>query len=218
MCNAQIPLDAEKCPLCGVVFKASTPEESSIKEEEKLTAFCPVCDAQIPIDAEKCPLCSAIFKTHIMEEPSTSHREEKTTAFCPICDAQISLGTEKCPNCGLDFKTATMEEVVKKQQPPIAEEPKPVDKFKNLRRDKILFYLGIILMLVGGYGLAFGSWLHDVLRVPIMGDSYDAFGWINVYFTIAGVIVLFIGMAFLLLSLRGGLIPKEELKKLEAEG
>jgi len=54
--------------------------------------------------------------------------------------------------------------------------------------------------------------------VPIIGDTYDAFGWINVYFAAAGFIVLFIGLAFLLLSLRGGVIPKEELKKLEAEG
>ena len=100
----------------------------------------------------------------------------------------------------------------------LIEETKLEARFQHLRRDRILFYTGLILIIVGGPGLAFGSWLHDWFRVPIVGESYDAFGWINEYFAIAGFIILIIGIILLSLSLRGGLVTEEELKSLKSEG
>lgn len=188
-------------------------------EEEKLYASCPFCGAGIPSDAEKCPTCSFDFDIDgVLEKLCTPSEEEEIEASCPFCSARIPSDAEKCPLCSFDFETDVVDEFTKKLQLPKPKKPKPVDKLKNLRRDKILFYIGMILIMIGGYWLAFGSWFHDIFRVPIIGDSYDVFGWINVYFAVAGFIVLFIGLAFLLLSLRGGVIPKEELKKLKAEG
>jgi hypothetical protein len=89
------------------------------------------------------------------------------------------------------------------------------DELRNLTRDRILFYAGLALIMVGGPGLAFGSWIHDSFNVPIVGESYHAFGWINTMFATVGIVMMVIGIILLALSLRGGVITKREIKRLE---
>jgi len=84
----------------------------------------------------------------------------------------------------------------------------------NLRRDRILFFLGLLLVLAGGPGLAAGSYAHDSLRVPIGGGAYDAFGWVNQTALGIGVVLLLIGLMFLFLSLRGGIVSEAKAREL----
>lgn len=78
--------------------------------------------------------------------------------------------------------------------------------YGRLKRDRILFYTGIILILAGGPGLALGSWMHDVYRIPIIGVVFWVFGWVNVVFLIVGLVILFVGVLLVVISLRGGVI------------
>jgi hypothetical protein len=70
-------------------------------------------------------------------------------------------------------------------------------------REKLLFYMGIFLILLGGPGIALGSWLHDTLRIGI-GEyqAFDVFGPWNRLVAAIGLIVLIVGIVFLILSLR----------------
>lgn len=76
----------------------------------------------------------------------------------------------------------------------------------RLVRDRILFYLGAVLIVVGGPVLSLGSIAHDRYDIPLIGEAYDAFGWLNTLFMMAGIAVLVIGAALVAISLRGGLI------------
>jgi len=76
-------------------------------------------------------------------------------------------------------------------------------KEKTGFREKFLFYAGIFLILLGGPGIALGSWLHDELRISV-GEftAFDAFGPWNRLVTAIGLIVLIVGIVCLILSLR----------------
>ncbi len=86
----------------------------------------------------------------------------------------------------------------------------------NLKRDRFLFYVGLVLFLVGGPGLSVGTFAHDSLRVPVGGAAYDAFGWVNQAVLGVGVVVLVVGIVFLILGLRGGILSASELDDLKA--
>jgi ribosomal protein L40E len=116
--------------------------------------------------------------------------ETEQVAECPSCGAEVALDAKECPKCGEIFS----EELL--QAAPEEDEAKPS------RLEKLLFYGGVILILAGGPGLALGSWLHDVLRINIIGDAFDAFGWVNRLFAAAGLVVLLVGIVLLILSLR----------------
>ena len=84
---------------------------------------------------------------------------------------------------------------------------------KRLSRDRILFYSGLVLLLAGLPGFMLGSWLHDLLRVPVIGDAYTAWGWINQMFAFAGLLVAVAGCLLLGLSLRGGAVSAPKATK-----
>jgi hypothetical protein len=131
------------------------------------------------------------------------------------------MDDEKCPYCGLELQVDEEEEMATND--PLAVEAQESDSSinpENLKRDRVLFYSGVLLIIAGGPGMAFASWLHDLLRVPIVGESFQAFGWINIIVAVAGFIVLFLGIVFLVLSLRGGILPQipEEDIAVKAEG
>jgi hypothetical protein len=86
----------------------------------------------------------------------------------------------------------------------------------RLRRDRILFYAGLVLLLLGLPGMILSSWLHDIMRFPMIGETYDAWGWINQLTLIVGLFMAFVGGIFLALSLRGGAIDPKDAK--ESEG
>jgi len=84
----------------------------------------------------------------------------------------------------------------------------------NLRRDRLLFFLGIILLLAGGPGLVAGSVAHDSLRVPVLGNAYDAFGWVNQTALGIGIVLLLVGIMFLFLALRGGIVSEAQAREI----
>ena len=59
---------------------------------------------------------------------------------------------------------------------------------------------------------------HSQVEVPIVGDSYTVFGFINVMFAIVGAVLFIIGMVALVLSLKGGVLTPEELGRARSEG
>lgn len=77
----------------------------------------------------------------------------------------------------------------------------------RVARDRVLFYLGILMSIVGGPVFALGSYAHDVYNIPVIGEAYGVFGWLNTTFLYVGVAILIIGIAAVVFSLRGGILP-----------
>jgi len=117
--------------------------------------------------------------------------EVEQIAECPSCGAQVDVDAKECPRCGEIFS----EEL-------LAVEPQSEDEKKPSRFEKLLFFGGIVLVIGGGPGLSLGSWLHDVLQIPIGGTAYEAFGWVNRLVAGVGLVVLLVGIVLLILSLR----------------
>ena len=112
-------------------------------------------------------------------------------AQCPSCGADVPLDAKECPNCGEIFSEDLLKAA---EEEPAAEKPR--------RLEKVMFMVGLLLVLVGGPGIALGSWLHDVLRIPIIGEAYTVFGPMNRLFSAVGLLVLLVGIVMLILSLR----------------
>ena len=79
------------------------------------------------------------------------------------------------------------------------------------RWHRVLFYAGSVLVAFGGSGLALGSVLHDVFRVPFFGSAYDAFGNLNVSASIFGAAFLSAGFAAMAAGARAGAHPRHVL-------
>lgn len=112
-------------------------------------------------------------------------------AECPSCGSEVALDAKECPTCGEIFS----EEL-------LATEPEAEEEAKPSRIEKILFFSGLLLILAGGPGLALGSWLHDVLQIPLIGQAYDVFGPLNRLFAAVGLVILLVGIVLMILSLR----------------
>jgi endogenous inhibitor of DNA gyrase (YacG/DUF329 family) len=129
---------------------------------------------------------------------------QDTLAECPTCRAVVPMDATECPKCGEQFE----QETVSESRPTLSadgevSEDVPSDGTKTGFREKFLFYAGIFLILLGGPGIALGSWLHDVFRISVAEfNAFDAFGPWNRLVTAIGLIVLIVGIVFLILSLR----------------
>jgi len=193
-------------------------------QEEVFT--CPMCFSGVPVGAIHCPHCGKGFVEDTQKDGRVKEREENVEVSSAGEDLLEYLeGSEEWMESSknLSKRTALKESEEESESLEETEEDydkrnHPKDTLKNLARDKVLFYTGMALIVAGGPGMAFGSWLHDVLMVPIVGDTYYAFGWLNVLFAAAGGIVLISGVILLVLSMKGGIISEEELKILKSEG
>lgn len=114
---------------------------------------------------------------------------------CPSCRAGVPAGSTTCPRCGTSLKPAEA-----RADPSVPDAPQArVPGF----REKFLYYAGIALILLGGPGIALGSWLHDVLRISFLNyNSFDVFGPVNRLVLALGLVVMIVGIVFLVLSLR----------------
>jgi len=127
-------------------------------------------------------------------------------AECPTCKAVVPIDAPECPQCGELFETDAPTGATASPSTAKAEDSANDDdevKEKTGFREKFLFYIGIFLILLGGPGIAIGSWLHDELRISV-GEftAFDAFGPWNRLVTAIGLIVLIVGIVCLILSLR----------------
>jgi len=117
---------------------------------------------------------------------------------CPSCGASVDKEATECPKCGEIFDASALQVDAK-------EAPKA-----SGRRERLLFYAGVLLVLAGGPGIAVGSWLHDFLRIPVGGSAFDAFGWLNRSVAAIGLVILIVGIVLLILSMRLGSAAAEE--------
>jgi cation transport ATPase len=180
-----------ECPECGIEFEADEEEEDEELEDEE------------EVDEEE----------EEYEEEELEDDEEEEDEDLEEEDLEEDEGEED-----EEEEEEEEEEEYEEEEDEDAEIEEEGVKAPNIMRDRILFYTGIFLIMLGGPGLAFGSWLHDVLSIPIIGEKYIEFGWINVMFAIAGVVAVVIGFLMLVLSLRGGILTQDEFEKLKAEG
>jgi hypothetical protein len=132
-------------------------------------------------------------------------QSQEVVAECPTCQASVPLDAKECPRCGELFEGFPgIDDPVASQG---LERERSMDEAQDGGRagfrEKLLFYMGIFLILLGGPGIALGSWLHDTLRIGI-GEyqAFDVFGPWNRLVAAVGLIVLIVGIVFLILSLR----------------
>ena len=146
-------------------------------------------------------------------------------AECPTCGATVTIDATECPECGelfaddIDEVVEEIDDLEEEEEKEELGELKESEKRivpKEKTRSKTFFFMGIIISIIG-VGAAFGSLLHDWLRIDIIGTSYDTIGWMNRLFIGIGLIILVVGIIFLILSLRvEKVIEREEIE--EAEG
>jgi uncharacterized membrane protein YvbJ len=132
-------------------------------------------------------------------------QSQEVVAECPTCKAIVPLDASECPQCGelFDQDVSTDVQGPASQEGGRAADDESAEERKTGFREKFLFYTGIFLILLGGPGIALGSWLHDELRIGV-GEfrAFDVFGPWNRLVTAIGLIVLIVGIVFLILSLR----------------
>jgi uncharacterized membrane protein YcjF (UPF0283 family) len=111
---------------------------------------------------------------------------DEIITVCPMCGTNVPDGVDECPKCGEPFTPEALNAAVEKEE----------------KGSKWLFLTGLILVLIGGPGVALGSWLHDLLRITIAGyDNFESFGWANRLVSVVGIIILVVGIILLILSL-----------------
>lgn len=172
LCGSSIPLGMEKCPLCETDFVHR-------KVEEEVVGVCPTCSAYIPPDSAMCPICGQIFAGENVEPGSKSMGSD--------CNIIVEGYSGKVG--GGESLSFTGEELEK------TEEISSEDSRKGLA----LFYIGLAFVLLGS-SVAVSSWLHDWLRIPLVGVAFETFGHINRFVASVGLAVLSCGIAFLILS------------------
>jgi len=131
---------------------------------------------------------------------------QSLVAECPTCKAVVPIDATECPECGELFEQETPSpepENADAAGKDVAAAEESSEPTKTGFREKFLFYTGIFLILLGGPGIALGSWLHDQLRISVGEfNAFDVFGPWNRLVTAIGLIVLIVGIVFLILSLR----------------
>lgn len=83
-CGADITLDMERCPKCGVRIR------SMFKKK------CPKCGTLNELDAKKCIKCGYNFEAEEIQL-------KKTYYICPICGYKSEVYMTQCPACGTRF-------------------------------------------------------------------------------------------------------------------
>lgn len=130
-------------------------------------------------------------------------QSQALVAECPTCKAAVPLDATECPQCGELFEQDAPSRASVASNPADDDSEDVTRDPKTGFREKLLFYAGIALILLGGPGIALGSWLHDELQISV-GEfrAFDVFGPWNRLVTAIGLVVLIVGIVFLILSLR----------------
>lgn len=136
------------------------------------------------------------------EEAEASSVEDlgRIPSTCPTCGKGIYSNQERCPHCGENFLLVLDGEEVIFDRPV----ERYVDKPTLLQR--ILFWSGLLSVVIGGPGMLLFSFGHNVLNVPSRWGGSDVcttcYGPIDRMFSSIGLVLLVLGILFILLSLR----------------
>ncbi len=124
VCDAEIPADSKKCPVCG----ASLTEKEDESEDESLDDVMEyiigedddeeILDKIKTIGSSTDETASDSFlEGEVLEGEMEEHLEKTTTEYeeekveeevefeCPVCGTVVSADDSKCPNCGAIFET-----------------------------------------------------------------------------------------------------------------
>jgi hypothetical protein len=114
---------------------------------------------------------------------------DERKAACPTCGEEVDPAATECPKCGEAFAI----EVAETHE----------DEEKGSKRLTYLFWAGLVLIILGGPGIAIGSLVHDVLKInfPAGYDSWETFGWVNRMTSAGGLILLLVGLALLVIAI-----------------
>ncbi|MCK5547586.1 MAG: hypothetical protein KAI64_01125 [Thermoplasmata archaeon] len=185
-------------------------EHDEEEDIEHVSYECPKCGSGVNPDSPKCLSCGVLFNREVSEELEEGSEEiEEIKELEGILESQAKGEEEGSPQAEEDPDRPDFQEKEAGEVPFIAK-AKPIHRPKNLKRDRALFFIGMAQVVVGGPVLAFGSILHYWYQVPIAGDAYGAFGPLNTFFFMLGLIVLLIGVIFLFMALQGGLVRTEK--------
>lgn|GEM_PF-2516067 len=123
---------------------------------------------------------------------------------CPTCGAELPAGATECPECGEKLQQPAAE-----QQPETTEEPKTETETEaeptpepTGERSPMMFWLGVILAIVGFLGGPIISWAHDAFKMEIIGKNFETFGWLNMTVAIIGVVIGIIGVVMMLMGMK----------------
>ena len=115
---------------------------------------------------------------------------------CPTCGAKVDATATECPECGEVFEAAAAApaEEAAAEEAPAEETAEEYEEPAAEAGGKGKFFAGILLMLVGGPGIALGSYLHnlDALGAPLA--SWKGYGPIDTMTGIVGIVVMIVGI------------------------
>ncbi len=155
-------------------------------------------------------------ETHMFRDDATPPMEvaPEAIAECPTCGSVVALDAKECPSCGEQFEDEAEPAITS----PSGQAAADVDEdARSGPHVKFLFYTGILLILLGGPGIALFSWLHDVLRISVLNyNDFDTFGPVNRLVAAVGLIVMIVGIVLFILSLRLGRPSEVDLELPEA--
>ena len=133
--------------------------------------FCNSCDAALNPDDEACGECGE----PVPEIP----KEAEKSDGCPSCGSEEYTAQKSdmvsCNNCGNVYL-----------KDDLLDGPDTSWKWK--------FWGGLILILVGDFGFAFVSYIHNVARWSPLGEMYLGYGRLDSMLGAVGVIIFIVGL------------------------
>ncbi len=171
-CGSVIGKDSAQCPICGEGFTQEPTNGDAAKSASELEVpgTCPKCGGEIPDGVKDCPAC-AKAKSH-------DHGDDDH-ATCPVCGSfHYSAQTGdlvKCDDCGNAYVLV-----------------KPSEGFFTGWKWK--FWIGLTFIIVGDFGFALASYVHNVLKWTFLGDMYLGYGWIDSLLGVLGVVLFAVGI------------------------
>ena len=195
-CNGPLRFPADQaeayCPSCRIFIEILKPLSPARKEKE-------------PLDSDELRLRAARLYVDLddvlQDEPPEATPESASGAL------RESLASEAEP--GAEVAEEESEALAAPTELSAAEDLAVLVRPRGWHR--VLFYAGSLLVAFGGSGLALGSVLHDVFRVPFFGSAYDAFGNLNVSALVFGAAFLSAGFAAMAVGARAGARPRHAL-------
>jgi rubrerythrin len=174
-CGNAIEKDSTQCPSCGENFTQDASANGDSAQPDPslgVPAVCEECGKELPPGASGCPECGAVMK-----EPTYAPQED---VCCPVCGSKhytVETGDlVKCNDCGNAYAL-----------------PKPMAEgfFKSW---KWKFWIGLTFIVVGDFGFALASYVHNVLKWTFLGDMYLGYGWIDSMLGIIGIVLFGVGI------------------------
>ena len=174
-CGSAIEKDSAQCPSCGESFtqEPSASDDSATSDPALgVPTICEECGKELPKGASGCPECGAVLK-----EPTYAPHED---ICCPVCGSKhytVETGDlVKCNDCGNAYALPR---------------PDPEGFFKGW---KWKFWIGLTFIVVGDFGFALASYVHNVLKWTFLGDMYLGYGWIDSLLGILGIVLFAVGI------------------------